>query len=216
MYQELIAVRHEIIEALSLNVRTRGQLEVEASALIKENKRSVAKDEATGAVRFLEPLYAVQSTSYKTGSCPLHFNAFNHAKIARAVNALPDHLNAFALVAYSEQPAWVYTETVSFALWREFIALQSKAFRKKKEKQLKGMVLLAIQDFTHQLTADKPLHKPARIRVLLGVSESNWVRDWLPFWNQLNDVLQGFDEQVLSRVYESTNQATIKREVKAA
>lgn len=216
MYQELIAVRMEIIEALSVDVRTRGQLEIDGSAVIKPLRRKKPVDEETKAVLFRDPVHAVESRSSKGGHCPLPDNAFKHVKVARAVNALPDHLNSLAQFSYAEKAAWCHTETVSFSLWRHFLSLQSSPLRKKKEKVLKGMVLLAMQNWKHLLTAEKDIHKPARVRELLGVSDTNWVRDWLPFWRQFHDILSEMDSEVLTHVYESTGKTTDNRAASAA
>jgi hypothetical protein len=216
--QTLSVVRNEVISALFVDVRTCGQLDFDASMITKYGRRIRRVDEVTGQRIDSDPVRGRSGRTYKTSSCPLPENAFWLTKISRALTMLPDHLNSLALFAYAERCDWHHVETVSRELWAAFLEDQSKAFRAKKEKQLKGMVYLAMQNWKSLLLTEREEHPPQKVRELLGVSEQNWRRDWLPYWRQMHNLLSATDEKVLVNVYRETSRkaAMDKRQTAAA
>lgn len=203
--QTLYAVRDEIINALHVDVRTRGQLDFDGSMITVYGKRVRSVDDVTGQRFDPEPVRGRSTRPYKTNSCPLPPNAFSLSRTSRAVNMLPEHLNSLALYAYAERCEWHHVETVARDLWQAFLASQEKAFRAKKEKTLKGMVYLSMQNWKHQVQTDSDLYTPQRIRELLDINEHHWRRDWLPYWRQLHELLSDIDYQVLLNVYRTTS-----------
>ncbi|EOW7174548.1 bacteriophage antitermination protein Q [Vibrio parahaemolyticus] len=206
--QTLSFVREEIISALSADARTAGQLDFDASAITNYGRRIRRIDDITGQRIDSDPVRGSSSRTYKTSSCPLPHNAFWLSKITRAVTMLPDNLNSLALFAYAERCDWHHVETVSCELWATFLDAQEKALREKKKQKLKGMVYLAMQNWKSLLLTDREAHEPARVRELIGVSEQNWRRDWLPYWRQMHDLLSKTDEKVLVHVYRETSRKT--------
>lgn len=216
--QTLCVVRDEVLSALHIEARTRGQLDFDASMITNYGRRVRQKDDETGQLIDNDPVRGSASRSYKTSSCPLPPNAFHLTRITRAINMLPEHQKSLALFAYTERCEWHHVETVARELWDAFLRKQDKAFRAKKEKTLKGMVYLAMQNWQHMLKTEADLHTPKRIRELLEINEHHWRRDWLPYWRQLHDLLTEFDEKVLSNVYRATcrKAAADKRKTAAA
>lgn len=215
--QTLHAVRSEILSALYIDVRTHGQLDFDASMVTNYATRVRPVDEVTGQRFDPEPVRGRTGRGFKVSSCPLPPNAFSLLKTSRAVNMLPEHLNSLALYAYSERCEWRHIEVVAAVIWQRLLADQDKPFRAKKEKTLKGMVFLAMQNWRHLLTADADLHTPQRIRELLGINENQWRRDWLPFWRTYHELLSETDNQVLINVYRATSrQAKADKESTAA
>lgn len=203
--QTLYAIRVEILSALHVDVRTRGQLDFDGSMITKYGTKKRPVDSVTGERFDPEPVRGRSGRTFKCSSCPLPPNAFSLLKTSRAVTMLPEHLNSLALYAYSERCEWRHVEIVAAAIWQKLLDSQDKPFRAKKEKTLKGMVFLAMQNWRHRLTAENDLHTPQRIRELLVISEHQWRRDWLPFWRQFHDLLSETDNQVLIHVYRATS-----------
>ena len=207
-HKVLYVVRSEISRTLNLELcaRGRGQLDFDASMITNNDKRGRSSyvDEVTEERIYPELVHATATRMSGGGRCPLPDDAFYLSRITRAVNQLPEKLNALALYAYSDDCSWDYVEAVSCELWGRFLAAQAKAFRAKKLKTLQGMVLLAMQNWKHTLRASADLHKPARIRELLGINENQWRRDWLPYWRQMHQLLSETDNQVLLHVYRAT------------
>lgn len=216
--QTLSFVRLEIISALHTDVRTAGQLDFDASAITNYGRRTRRTDEVTGQRIDSDPVRGSSSRTFKTSSCPLPHNAFWLTKISRAVTMLPDHLSSLALFAYSERCEWHHVEIVSRELWAAFLESQEKALREKKKQKLKDMVYLAMQNWKSLLLHECEAHTPARVRELIGVSEQNWRRDWLPYWRQMHDLLSKTDEKVLVNVYRETSRkaAMDKKQTAAA
>ena len=206
--QALQAVRSEIINSLYIDVRTKGQLDFDASMITNDGKRVRLVDEVTGQRLDPDPVRGKSSRTFKTNSCPLPPNAFCLSKTSKVVNMLPDNLNSLALYTYADKCSWRHVEIVSRGLWQAFKACQDKPFREKKEKTLKGMVFLAMQNWKHQVQTDLDLLEPARIRELLNINEHHWRRDWLPYWRQMHDLLSATDHQVLLNVYRTTGKKT--------
>jgi len=204
----LHVVRDEIVKALFVEVRTPGQLDFDGSMITNYGRTIYKKDSVTG--QRIDPEYVRGSAGrgYKTNSCPLPYDAFQSSRISKAVTMLPTHLNSLALYAYADRCDWSHVEVVSRHIWRLFLTSQSKKFREKKLKTLKGMVLLAMQDWKNRVQTDKELHKPARIRELLSINENQWRRDWLPYWRQMQELLSETDNQVLLNVYRKTSKKT--------
>lgn len=214
----LHVVRDEIIKALFIDVRTPGQLDFDGSMVTNYGRATSKKDEVTGQLMDTEYVRGSASRGYKTNSCPLAYDAFHSTKISRAVNALPDHLNSLALYAYTHRCEWRHVEVVSRHVWHLFLVSHPKKFRVKKLKTLKGMVLLAMQDWKNKIQTGKELNTPARVRELLKINENHWRRDWLPFWREMQNLLCDVENQVLMNVYRSTRKKTKshKKEVAAA
>lgn len=207
-HKVLYVVRSEIVRTLNIDVcvRGRGQLDFDASMITNNDKRGRSSyvDEVTEERIYPELVHATATRVSGGSRCPLSDDAFYLTRVTRAVNQLPENLNALALYAYSDDCHWDHVETVSCDLWNRFLSSQVKSFRAKKLKTLQGMVLLAMQNWKHTLQASADLHKPARIRELLGINENQWRRDWLPYWRQMHQLLSETDNQVLLNVYRAT------------
>lgn len=218
MYQQtLSAVRDEIVSAMHVDVRTRGQLEIDGSAVVVPSRRSRiykvadqfpdSKDSNSSQSKELinvDPVRACESRSFKTSSCPLPANAFKSTRVTRVVNALPLDLFSLAQFAYAERCEWKHTEQVAKQLWAQFKSLQETAFRAKKLDTLKSMVFVSMQSWKHLVTTGGELYTPAKIRELLDLNEHTWRRDWLPHWRLMHELLSDTEQKVLKNVYEET------------
>lgn len=213
----LCAVRDEIVSALYVDVRTRGQLEFDASAVtVSSRKQRVYRvadqfpddlglsDSNSNEFINVEPVRACESRSYKTSSCPLPANAFKSSRVTRVVNSLPKNLFSFSQFTYAERCEWKHTESVACDLWAQFLSLQDVEFREKKRKSLKAMVFVSMQSWKHQVLTGGELYSPAKIRELLGLNKHSWRRDWLPHWRLMHELLSDFEGKVLKNVYEGT------------
>lgn len=204
--QTQLAVRNEIIEALNVQALTRGQLDFDGSMIVNPHKRPIVKDSESGERVYTDPVRGCQTQGYKKSSCPMPSNVFFLTKITRAINLLDEQMCSFAYFAYCDDATWQHTEKLAAHLWALFLDKQPKSFRKKKAETLKSMVFLAMQNWRSITISDRVLHAPKRIRELLSINEHHWVRDWLPHWQTMHQLLDGFDNKVLKEVFHATQQ----------
>ena len=73
------------------------------------------------------------------------------------------------------------------------------------------MVFLAMQNWRSKTLYETEQHRPKRIRELLNINEHHWVRDWLPHWNTMHQILDGINQQILTEVYHATYTRKTKR-----
>ncbi|MFT7565850.1 MAG: hypothetical protein ACI846_000136 [Pseudoalteromonas distincta] len=204
--QTLQAVREEVLQALNIDALTRGQLDFDSSMITNPHKRPIVKDEESGERIYTDPVRGNQSQGFKKSSCPLPPNAFFLSKITRTINLMTAEKFALAYYAYSDKSEWCHTETVAHHVWECFLAKQTKKFRAKKKAALKAMVYLAMQNWQSVTLHNRDTHKPARVRELLSINENHWVRDWLPHWRAMHQVLDGIDRKILTEIFNATNQ----------
>jgi len=209
--QTLQAVREEVQQALNVQALTRGQLDFDGAMITKPHKRPVVKDEISGERIYSDPVRGSQSRGFKKSSTPLPPNAFFLSKITKEIHLMSAEHCSLAYFTYSDSTKWRHTEIVAAYVWQCFLDKQTKAIRKKKSETLKAMVYLAMQNWRSQTLTDKELHKPKRIRELLSINEHHWVRDWLPHWNSMHQVLDGIDQKILTEVFHATNTRKSKR-----
>ncbi|NRA78307.1 MAG: hypothetical protein HRU18_08855 [Pseudoalteromonas sp.] len=204
--QTQLAVRNEITEALNVHAFTRGQLDFDGSMITNPHTRPVNKDKESGERIYTDPVRGLQTNRFKKPSCPVPANIFFLTKITRAINLLDEQMCSLAYFAYCDDAQWQHTEVVAAYVWRRFLDKQTKAFRKKKTETLKSMVFLAMQDWRSVTVSERVLHGPKRIRELLGINEHHWVRDWLPHWQSMHQVLDGINNKLLTEVFHATQQ----------
>lgn len=209
--QTLQAVRNEILEALNVQALTRGQLDFDGSMITNPHTRPVVKDRESGERIYTDPVRGIETQRFKKSSCPMPSNVFFLTKITRAINLLDEQMCSFAYFTYCDDANWSHTEILAAHVWACFLDRQPKAFRQKKAATLKNMVFLAMQDWRSVTLTDTVLHKPVRIRELLGINEHHWVRDWLPHWQTMHQLLDGFDNKVLKEVFNATQQKRDRR-----
>lgn len=209
--QTKLAVRIEIMQALNVHALTRGQLDFDGSMITNPHTRPVNKDKESGERIYTDPVRGIQTNRFKKPSCPLPSNAFFLTQITRAIHLLDEQMCSFAYFAYCDDATWQHTEVLAAHLWTRFLDKQTKAFRKKKKEILKSMVFLAMQDWRSMTVSERVLHGPKRIRELLNINEHHWVRDWLPHWQSMHQLLDGFDNKVLKEVFHATQQRRTRR-----
>lgn len=155
-----------------------------------------------------EPMYAVATRAKGTSSCPIHDNAFIHARIIRTVNQLPDYHHALVTFCYSNKGNdWEMITLVAEYVWSRmeiFIEgwqrFKDKTLKEEKIQKLKSLTFNAMLHFKEGAANHKKLYTIELLAKLMLVSDSNWRRDWGPFWNQLLNILTHLDEQALSLV----------------
>lgn len=209
--QTLQAVRNEIVEALNVQALTRGQLDFDSSMITNPHTRPIIKDSESGERIYTDPVRGIQSQGFKKSSCPIPSNIFFLTKITRAINVMDEQMSSLAYFTYCDDANWDHTESLAAHLWNCFLDKQTKTFRKKKAETLKNMVFLAMQNWRSVTLTDYVLHTPIRIRELLGINEHHWVRDWLPHWQAMHQLLDGLDKKVLKEVFNATQQKRDRR-----
>lgn len=181
-------------------------------ASLNQQQKDYIANEIWSAFRMREPSRISEHTggsvTMRTSSCPLHPNAFRHAKFVREVNNLPSVLNAWAKYVYAESKDWQHTEELAFFIWNQFddTKEQKKKFTEKTTKQLQGMVFLAIQNQKHICHSFKELYSSRKIMDLLGIKENNWRQNYKTHWQRMNCIISKIDDEMLELIYKRTGQ----------
>lgn len=202
--QTLQAVREEVQQALNVEALTRGQLDFDSSMITNPHKRQIIKDEESGERIYTDAVRGVQSRGFKKSSTPLPHNAFFLSKISQEIHLMNAEKCSLAYFTYSDSAQWRHTEIVACDVWQRFLAKQEKSFRATKREKLKGMIYLAMQNWRCNVLRDCNQHTPKRIRELLKINEHHWVRDWLPHWRTMHELLDGIDQKILTEVFHAT------------
>lgn len=155
-----------------------------------------------------EAVHAVATRPRGVSSCPVHANAFAHAKIVRAVNKLTDVHHAMVMYCHAEESQnWDFITLIAEYCWikmEQFIdgwqRFKSTTLKPEKVKKLQSMVFNALLHFREGAANSKKLYSVEILSQLLQVSSSNWRRDWAPFWNQLLTILSDLEQQALNLV----------------
>jgi hypothetical protein len=181
-----------------------------------ENKKNCVPDnvQLSGAPN-PRALHAVNTRAKGSSTCPLHDDAFAHAKVVRSVNALPDHQNALMIFCYTNRGQdWQCITTVAEFLWAKFEVflenwqlMTGKKIKPEKVKKLQSLAFNAMLHFKEGASARKKLYTADMLANLMLISGSNWRRDWAPFWNQLLIILTELDEQALISVAQQSKPA---------
>jgi len=208
-------LRGNVVSALSVDVRTNSPMNIDLASVGGDKfgrsgnwVDSVSEENINFAI---DPLHASSSRSVKRSSCPLPPNAFFSVQIIRVLNMLPEARGALLRFAYADNCEWSYVELVARSLWQAFLNDQKKKFRAKKERVLKNMVFLAMQNWKYSNLHGSDLHGPSRVIELLEISGHQWRRDWLPFWRQMHSLLSTADRAGLDGIYQGTSEKAYKQ-----
>jgi hypothetical protein len=154
-----------------------------------------------------EPIETGTQKQFKTSVCLLHPSHFSFNDFKAAVNRLPAPLHDLVKYCYAEKYKWLNVELLSKSLWKSFLLnprYNVKKIRAAKVKRLKGMVFLAAQNWQSIVTNNKPAYTPDAVIRMLGVSKSNWRRDWLPFWRLFMDQIEELDKAAIYEIHQQT------------
>lgn len=202
------SIRCEILAAFTAERRANRSLVPDNLAEGGMSKPIKVVDAAGLVTGQREITYAVATRAKGTSSCPLHDDAFAHARVVRAVNQLPGHHKAIVMLCYVRdcsdwdsvtavtQYAWSHME-LFIAGWERLHETQLKA---SKVQKLRALTFNALLHFREGAANRRKLYTIQILAGLLMVSESNWRRDWGPFWNQLLTILAHLDSQALQLV----------------
>lgn len=166
------------------------------------------KDEDGVVIGQREITHAVATRPKGKSSCPLHDDAFAHARIVRSVNALPDHHKAAVFFCYvGNGTEWESVEMLANYVWARLSVFidgwqrfNTSKLKPAKVQKLKALVFNAILHFREGAANCKKLYTLQILAGLMGISDANWRRDWAPFWNQMLTILTDLDAQALSIV----------------
>lgn len=206
--------RDLVIEALCVDARIRGQLDIDPAMITEFSRGSSSRRGPLESKP--DPIKGSSTRSSGSSSCPLSSNAFELSRISRAIKSLPGYQRSLAIYAYADSCKWECIEIVSRHVWHIFLAAQSDVLRERKLQVLKGMVYLVMQNWKSLLNTGIELYSPKRVRELLRLSPHHWVRDWLPYWKQIHELLSDLDEKMLSDVYQGSRKAFDGKQLVAA
>lgn len=135
------------------------------------------------------------------GSVPLAPNAFDDARVVRAVHALPAGQQHWLRYAYSDAYTWDDEQGATVALW-ELFKPSLEGARSSTVQKCKGLAYLCAQDFKYFRLRGEHRHQPSDVQRLASIPEGNWRRDWLPRWREMQTILEGMDREALAAVLE--------------
>ena len=133
------------------------------------------------------------------GSVPLAPNAFDDARVVRAVHSLPVGLQNWLRYAYSDAYTWDDEQGATVELWERFKPSLDGS-RSATVQKCKGLAYLCVQDFKYFRLRGEPRHQPSDVQRLASIPEGNWRRDWLPRWRQMQTILEQMDGEALGRI----------------
>jgi len=148
-------------------------------------------------------LFVVKAREVRSskGSVPLAPNAFDDARVIRAVHSLPIGLQHWLRYAYSDAYTWDDEQGATVALW-ELFKPSLEGARSATVQKCKGLAYLCLQDFKHIRLRGEPKHQPSDVQRLADVPDGNWRRDWLPRWREMQAILEQMDREALGYVLE--------------
>lgn len=202
------SVRCEIAMALNAEPESNRSLIPDNVAEGGASKPVLIRNESGAVIGQRQRVYAVETRPRGSSTCPLHHDAFKHSKTVRAVNSLPGICHAMAMYCYSDKSTdWDLITCISHYAWSRmelFIdgwqKLKGCTLSDDKISKLRTLVLSALMHYREGVTNRKKLFTVQMLANQLKVSESNWRRDWGPFWNHYLNVLSGLDEQTLLNI----------------
>lgn len=169
------------------------------------SKPVILRDKKGVIIGQRECINIVASRARGVSTCPVHDDAFAHARVVRAVNQLPEYHNALMMYCYTDKKTdWQLITLVSEYVWERmeiFIEgwqrFQCKKLRVKKVQKIKALTFNALLHFRADKGQSKKLYTIEQLASLMAISDANWRRDWRHFWNQLLSILGNLDEQAL-------------------
>lgn len=203
--QYLQYVREEIMRAtIDSSGRTKGQLTALVEQLQFTNdryprKRQFIVDSATGQrVRLMNPPVTGRQSRAKGEAIPLIIpDEFLTASWRRAIGVIDERGNAWI--------KWNYTGDIDFKLqvtivqhgWRVFSeSLKGKRVAAKTIKKLRTLIWLAAQDVRAELAGRDALEH-CKLAELAGVEDSNWCKNYSPYWRGMRDAFLSLDRDSL-------------------
>ncbi|WP_018691310.1 bacteriophage antitermination protein Q [Algicola sagamiensis] len=139
----------------------------------------------------------IKEKHFQRSTLPISLQAFEDKKVSQWVYHLPCEQQCWIRYAYTSDFTWEDEVSIVRSLWKIYSSKKQRIQQKTREK-LKGLAYLCVQDYKYLKNRGKPKYKPAKIRELLSVKESNWRRDWLPRWQRMQSILAAIDTQALS------------------
>ncbi|NPZ19531.1 hypothetical protein DZ956_022410 [Pseudomonas aeruginosa] len=142
---------------------------------------------------------ASETRPKKKSSIPLGPLAFQDAHVVRAVAGLAPELQHWIRYAYADSKVWADEAGAVAFLWARHEPTLGKIQAKTLQK-VRGLAHLAVQDVKRTANSGKPLHQPARLQQLLGVSVANWDKHWAGRWQALRETLLEIDREALTEL----------------
>lgn len=168
-----------------------------------ERNKKTERSYKSEVVALRGDLFVVKARECRSikGSVPLAPNAFDDARVVRAVHSLPVGQQHWLRYAYSDAYTWDDEQGATVALWTLFKPALEVA-RSATVDKCKGLAYLCLQNFKNIRLRGVPLHQPSDVQRLANVPDGNWRRDWLPRWREMQSILETMDREALVAVLE--------------
>lgn len=157
--------------------------------------------DAAAIKRVVTRVHASETRPKKKGQIPLGPLAFQDAHIAREVARLATEQGQWLRYAYGDSKQWEDEAGTVAALWARAEPLLGK-LQAKTLARVRSLAHLAVQSGKARKNSGKEVHAPARLAVLLGVSDVNWRQHWAPRWQLLAEQLDKLDRDALAALAE--------------
>ena len=207
------ALRQQINTAY-IAEKPRGDNEEKAHYVTGNRPDPTIKDDQGVVVGLKTQLHITETRAKGTSHCPLHPDAFFHAATIRCVNELPDSHRYLVRHLYGPNPTdWQLIQELTLYCWARlqmyiagFSRFRGCTLKEQKIQKLKGLVFTALQHYREQVVNNRKLHTVEDLAKLLGVSDSNWRRDWAPFWRHMQKTFSELDTRALLAVANGTSE----------
>jgi hypothetical protein len=126
-------------------------------------------------------------------------NCVEAGKVIAVVEALPTDTRHWLMFCYGPacshymKSAW----HVAGVLWEQ---MQQHGISDKKRLAISGLCMIVAQDFQAKLLRGEVTHAPGKVAKLLGVSPDHYRRDYGPWINRMERVLDAWDAEGLCAV----------------
>lgn len=201
-------MREEIRNALLVAPRTRGQLDGHENVgcsdarFTKKSYRDITNDDGTKiAAVAAEVVRTLACKTFKQSPMPLPPQAFQHARLVKAMHTAPEHVSDWLRYCYSEG-AQLPTRELLQTLLDHFNEQEAKKLAAKSQELIKHLALLACQQKRIEINSGQGLLTQTRIATLCGKTNSAWENAWSKRWKRLLSILDSFDKEGLDHVYQ--------------
>ncbi|MGK0705330.1 bacteriophage antitermination protein Q [Yokenella regensburgei] len=208
--------RIELTQALVDNSgKTKGQLQAFSEHPPADKDRNTRRpvhvvelEDGRGGTRSVQAensaLYVLETRSRRRPMPPINDYEFAAAPWRRAVNLLPEHLQAWLRYCYGFDLTFRYQTLICESIWNDHQQQLPEGLLRKTKKRIVSLVWLAVQEVAAQRLNDTyKEYAGAQLAMHLGVSRSTWCEVYAPHWRQLKQAAEELDlcalHEVISR-----------------
>jgi hypothetical protein len=143
-------------------------------------------------------LYVLETRSRRRPMPPINDCEFAAAPWRRAVNLLPEHLQAWLRYCYGYDLTFHYQTLICESVWNAHQKHLPAGLLKKTQKRLISLVWLAAQDVAASNNNDTyKEYAGAALGRLIGATQQGWSKTYAPHWASMKAAFRDMDQSAL-------------------